>query len=139
MATLDELKRLALNWSLVIKTIHPTIEVVVKGEPDTVETLLSVWETGDKSFAKPTEAQLLTALAIVEADATQADTIANVKADAKSLVMNIPDYASWSAQEMVDHINQNVTDLASAKLVLIVMARFIAAFRDELYPDLRKG
>lgn len=68
MATQDELKRLALHWSPIIKGIHPTIDVVVKGDADSVESLLSVWDTGNPSFARPTEAQLLAALSDVETD-----------------------------------------------------------------------
>lgn len=81
MATQIELKRLALNWSLVIKKIYPEIDVVVKGDPDSIDTLLSVWETGDDIYERPTEAQLLAALSNVEADIVQQEAADRADAD----------------------------------------------------------
>lgn len=53
-----------------------------------------------------------------------------------SNVRDIPGYALWTAEEMEDYINTNVTDLASAKVVMVGLAKMIAAIRDELWPNL---
>jgi len=44
----------------------------------------------------------------------------------------MPDWASWTATEASDWIETNVTDLASAKLVLQKMAMAIIYLRDVL-------
>lgn len=43
---------------------------------------------------------------------------------------NLPGWATWTAQDAVDWIETNVTDLASAKTVLQQMARAIVALRN---------
>lgn len=49
---------------------------------------------------------------------------------------NIPGWAKWSEQEALDYIEQNVTDLKSAKVVLKAMARMILALRDKSFPNI---
>ena len=51
-------------------------------------------------------------------------------ATARQRVEAVPGWASWRDEEAVDFINANVTDLASAKRVLVAMARVIVALRD---------
>lgn len=50
--------------------------------------------------------------------------------DAKSGMSNLPGWATWTAAEMADWIDANVTDLASAKACLKKMARAICYLRD---------
>lgn len=52
------------------------------------------------------------------------------KMDAISDFGNLPGWASWSGQDAEDWINANVTDLASAKVALVSMARAIVYLRD---------
>lgn len=48
----------------------------------------------------------------------------------------IPGWALWDEAQAVDYIDTNVTDLASAKTVLVAMARLLVAQRDALWPGL---
>lgn len=48
----------------------------------------------------------------------------------------IPGWATWTEQQVIDYINGNVTDLASAKTVLVAMARLLVALRNHEWPDL---
>lgn len=49
---------------------------------------------------------------------------------------NLPAWARWTGDQMADYITTNVTDLASAKTVLLAMARMHAAERNRLWPNL---
>ena len=68
MATAEEIQAIALNWSLVVTSIpgYEGIGFVPKGAPDTLPTLLANWSQAPIGYDEPTEAQLLTALAVVE-------------------------------------------------------------------------
>lgn len=55
---------------------------------------------------------------------------------AESDAAAIPGYASWTEQEMLDYIEANVTNLASAKTVLKAMGRMIVALRNKAWPGL---
>jgi len=48
----------------------------------------------------------------------------------------IPGWATWDETQALDYIAANVTDLASAKIVLAAMARIILALRDATWPAL---
>ena len=48
----------------------------------------------------------------------------------------IPGWATWNEQTAIDYITNNVTDLASAKVVLTAMARMIVALRNAQWPGL---
>lgn len=50
--------------------------------------------------------------------------------DAKLGMANLPGWATWTAIEMADWIEANVTNLASAKVCLQKMARAICYLRD---------
>jgi hypothetical protein len=60
-----------------------------------------------------------------------------VQADAKGQAAAVPNWATWTEQQAVDWINANVTNLASAKQVLIAMARMLVALRNQTWPDLQ--
>lgn len=57
-------------------------------------------------------------------------------ADADTRAKAIPGWAQWDEQQAIDYINETVTDLASAKTVLVAMARLLVAQRDALWPGL---
>ena len=50
--------------------------------------------------------------------------------EARGGMTQLPGWATWTAQQAVDHIEANVTDLASAKAVLKGMAKAIVYLRD---------
>jgi hypothetical protein len=150
MATTLEIAALDLHWSLVIKTIYPAIDVVVKGDPDSVESLLSVWETGNPAFAKPTEAELLTALGTVLSEVTAQDAVDVVQSGASAQVDAIPSFAFWTEQHGLDWIANHIgptqidgiTNLAAAKAVMNdqttafeALWRMVVAMRNQLWPD----
>lgn len=62
------------------------------------------------------------------------DSIDNVqplpKDQGKTDFENLPNWATWTAQQAVDWIDTNVVDLDSAKIVLQQMARAIIALRN---------
>ncbi len=60
----------------------------------------------------------------------------NIRSEARAQVQNIPNWATWTEVETLDHIDTNVTDLASAKVVIRAMARMLIALRNERWPDL---
>lgn len=64
---------------------------------------------------------------------------AQVKAGAKTAARNIPNWATWDRERALSHIQDNVTDLASAKQLLLKMAEMLVAIRNELWPDLEEA
>ena len=46
---------------------------------------------------------------------------------------NVPNWAKWSMAETVSYIDENVTDLQSAKVVLKNMAKVIIALRNRVF------
>ena len=60
----------------------------------------------------------------------------SVEDNAKTQFSSIPTYAKMTEQEAIDYITNNVNDLASAKVVLIGLARMVIALRNKQYPDL---
>jgi len=61
------------------------------------------------------------------------------KSSSKTNAKAIPNWATWDEAQTVQYITDNVTSLATAKTVLIAMARLIVALRDETWPDLPEG
>lgn len=61
------------------------------------------------------------------------------KEAAQTEAAGLPGWATFTAQEAEDYIDQQVTDLASAKSVLKKMARLLAALRDSQWPHLAGG
>jgi hypothetical protein len=56
--------------------------------------------------------------------------------EAKELARNIPNWAKWNMAETVSYIENNVKDLASAKTVLVAMAKMIVALRNRVFSDI---
>jgi len=84
----------------------------------------------------PDEATLTQALADL-ATAQDVETAQDIiKAGAKAQASAIPNWASWTEIQATDYVDNNVTDLASAKVVLRAMARMMIALRNERWPDL---
>jgi len=48
----------------------------------------------------------------------------------------IPSWATWDEDQVIFYLENNVTDLASAKTVLIAMGRLLVALRDKTWPTL---
>jgi len=63
---------------------------------------------------------------------TDAEIAEEIAVTAKTDFSSMPDWATWTATEASDWIETNVTDLASAKLVLQKMAMAIIYLRDVL-------
>lgn len=49
-------------------------------------------------------------------------------------VQAIPNWATWTAAEATAYIDAQVTDIASAKVVLRALARVVVALRDAQWP-----
>jgi len=56
--------------------------------------------------------------------------------DAPARAAAIPGWATWDEAQAVAYIENNVKDLASAKIVLVAMARLLVALRDAQWPGL---
>jgi hypothetical protein len=61
-----------------------------------------------------------------------------VSHDAAIQAAAIPNWATWTEAQVVDYINTNVTSLAAAKVVLVVLARMVVALRNETWPGLQQ-
>jgi hypothetical protein len=82
------------------------------------------------------ETERATAAAIIAAhDPT--DYVAERQAGAQSAAAAIPSWATWDESQVIDYINTNVTTLASAKVVLVAMARMLVALRNQTWPGLK--
>ena len=58
------------------------------------------------------------------------------QSQSKTQFAAIPIYARMTEQQAIDYIDINVTDLASAKVVLAALARMVIALRNDRFPDL---
>ena len=89
------------------------------------------WQEGHPTGTDEADAQ-----AIIDAhDPT--DYMAIRQSDAITGMENIPGWATLSPQEAEQYIIDNVTDLASAKLVLRKMVLMLFYLKDAIYPRLR--
>jgi len=89
------------------------------------------WHDGHPTGTDEADAQ-----AIIDAhDPT--DYMAIRQSDAITGMENIPGWATLSPQEAEQYIIDNVTDLASAKLVLRKMVLMLFYLKDAIYPRLR--
>ncbi|MEL7591817.1 MAG: hypothetical protein AAGU17_11065 [Anaerolineaceae bacterium] len=59
-----------------------------------------------------------------------------LQAEAPMLLRNIPNWVTWDTQQVTDYINTDVTSLASAKVVLVAMARLLVALRDRAFAEI---
>ena len=81
-------------------------------------------------------------IATHDPDALTDDQLAAAKieatlAEADTQSAAIPGWATWTEQQALDYITANVTDLASAKVVLLAMARMLVALRNKTWPGLQ--
>ncbi len=83
-----------------------------------------------------TEIQDQPAVAAVITDHDPTDYVQQRRDSARIDFENLPDWASWTADEVETHITDNVNSLAEAKVVLIKMGRAIIYFRNHVYPDM---
>ncbi len=131
-----------MDIPLVLGRLYPNAEWGWLGSyvgPDIGKYELLDWR--DKAQAKPKLAEIEAAWPDVEA-ALLAEQQAAVKVEAtlaESVTQSaaIPGWATWTEQQVIDHIQTNVTDLASAKTVLIAMARMLVALRNRNWPNLQ--
>lgn len=68
-----------------------------------------------------------------------AEQAAAVEAAADTQAANIPGWATWDEATALAYITNNVTDLASAKVVLLAMARLLVALRNKTWPNLEEA
>lgn len=100
----------------------------------------------------PDTPTLETALDGALADMAAQETVASVQANAKAQAAAIPNWASWTEEEVLTWFDTNITNalpaanLAGANVVLgrmataqRAMARMIVALRNAQYPDLQDG
>ena len=59
-----------------------------------------------------------------------------IETQATSDMQNIPGWATWDMTQVLNYIETNVTDLASAKVVLKAMAQMLVALRNKNWPGL---
>ena len=87
-----------------------------------------------------TDADINSIYAIVEAhdpaELTALQAAEAIATTAPDRARNVPGWAAWGEQQAIDYIDANVTDLASAKTVLVGMARLLVALRDAQWPTL---
>ena len=65
------------------------------------------------------------------------EVLMSVKMGAKTHAENIPSYATWTGAQAETWIENNVNNLASAKIVLKALAKMVIALRNERWPDLQ--
>lgn len=71
-----------------------------------------------------------------EAEIEKQSRTDQLRTDAKTNAAKIPAWATMTEAEAITFIQNSVTDLASAKQVLVAMARIIVHLRDAQWPDL---
>ena len=59
-----------------------------------------------------------------------------LQTEAPTLLRNIPNWVTWDTQQVTDYINIEVTSLASAKIVLVAMAKMLVALRDMAFAEI---
>ena len=85
------------------------------------------------------ESYTLRELTPEEAEQDLQTYLQEVRELAEVAVTNIPGWATWTMSESVNYIQTNVTDLASAKTVLIAMAQMLVTMRNSLWPHLENS
>lgn len=99
----------------------------------TVETLSDELIQIIRDVIAAHDPSILTQSQIIEA------AIAAVQSAAPAVAESIPGWARWTEQQAIDYITASVTDLASARTVLIAMARLLIALRNAQWPWLEAG
>jgi hypothetical protein len=131
------------NFARFNEDVRAAFAARVRGTThDAARHVVIVHLDGDLTAAE--RAQLQTIVDTHDPDALTADQIlaaatAAIEAAAPERVAAIPGWARWTEQQTVDYLTANVTDLASAKQVLIAMARMLIALRNAQWPHLEAG
>lgn len=63
-------------------------------------------------------------------------TVTRVERQAEQAAQQIPGWATWDEQRALDWVENNVTDLASAKQAISALARMVIHLRDAQWPGL---
>jgi hypothetical protein len=137
--TKEQLQKACMNWSLVVKTIpgYGTMPFVPKGDPTSLTTLLANWSQADPGYTKPTEAQIVAAIEVIDNQIAMQGTAESIETDAIAGWNSIPDWATWTAEEAELYIENNVTNLASAKIIMKKQAIAIMWLADKVFPNRR--
>jgi hypothetical protein len=56
--------------------------------------------------------------------------------EAEKAAAAVENWSSWTAEKAAEYINANVTTVASARGVLVSMAKLVIALRDQTWPEL---
>jgi hypothetical protein len=70
---------------------------------------------------------------------TEGQRLQQIRESGEQSFAALPGWATWTVQEAEDYIETNVTDLASAKVVLKALAKAIVAIRNDRWPGLQGG
>jgi hypothetical protein len=104
------------------------------GEGPPLERILFKFADG----ATTTQDDVDTLLAAHDGEALSAGERRQIARESGEQVFSaLPGWATWTAQETEDYIDTNVTDLASAKVVLKALAKAIVALRNARWPGLQ--
>ena len=131
-------KRIAFERPVNVPLLHAELKTALGALSDGV-VYSDDTQTGEAILTDAASvADEVTAVGVIDAHddtALSTEQIAlAASADADVRAKAIPGWALWTEQQAIDYITGEVTDLASAKTVLIAMARIIVALRDAQWP-----
>ncbi len=124
---LPELKVLSADLEVDVNGVTYSLTV---GGLDPTADVATLQKHLDSRAAELMENAVLLGHAITTADRT--------RQLAESQATAIPNWAHWTEQQVIDYINTNVTSLATAKVVLVALARMVVALRNETWPGLQQ-
>jgi hypothetical protein len=78
-------------------------------------------------------------LAQAQATGTPVTTAMRLEQDATEQIASISDWATWDADTAAAWINANVTNVDSAKLVLVRIVQMLVALRNKVFPHISAG
>ena len=137
MQTEITIKRDAVNLDVLVPDLRAAIPIIAGAWHDGSNVTIVFDE-------KPTDEQIAEAQQLVEShdpaaktpEQTKAEQSASKIEEARSNAGKIPAWATMTEAEAAAFIQSNVTDLASAKVALIALARIVVHLRDAQWPDL---
>jgi hypothetical protein len=104
-----------------------------EGPPD--EQILFAFEDG----ATTTQQDVDALLSAHTGGQAESERLAVVRESGETDFAALPGWATWTVAQAEDYIETNVTDLASAKVVLKALAKAIVALRNDRWPGLQGG
>ncbi len=138
-----------MNLALAVEHLIPNARY---NDASSYERLVKTWQDETPT---PSEEELIQAwdAVVSERNSSEQKQIANEQKEsqAKESVKVIPGWATWTEQELLDWISNNISstqitavnDLTSAKVILqrqstaiTAMGRMLLAMRDKIWPDL---